>query len=138
MSDINSVVVAGHLVRDAAVSYLPNGTPKGEFSVAVNRSVKVGEEWQNEPSFLDVVSFGNRVENQRLNMTKGAKVVVVGALRQDRWKDNNGQNRRRIYIVADYVELMKGGQNVNQNSGQYQQNDNFSNGSFQEDIPFDN
>lgn len=136
MSDINSVVVAGHLVRDAAVSYLPNGTPKGEFSVAVNRSVKVGEEWQNEPSFLDVVSFGKRAE--KLKLAKGAKVVVVGALRQDRWKDNNGQNRSRIYIVADSVELMNGGQNVNQNSGQYQQNDNFSNGSFQEDIPFDN
>lgn len=136
MSDINSVVFGGRLTADAKVAYLPNGTPKGEFSVAVNRSVKVGEEWQNDPSFLDVVLFGKRAE--KLKLAKGAKVVVVGALRQDRWKDNNGQNRSRIYIVADSVELMNGGQNVNQNNGQYQQNDNFSNGSFQEDIPFDN
>ena len=124
MSDINSVVVAGHLVRDAAVSYLPNGTPKGEFSVAVNRSVKVGEEWQNEPSFLDVVSFGKRVENQRLNMTKGVKVCVSGRIRQDRWKDNNGNNRSKIYIVADTFEVMCG----------MRQQDN----GFQENIPFDN
>lgn len=124
MSDINSVVVAGHLVRDAAVSYLPNGTPKGEFSVAVNRSVKVGEEWRNEPSFLDVVSFGKRVENQRLNMTKGVKVCVSGSIRQDRWKGTNGQNLSRIYIVADTFEVMGG----------MRQQDN----GFQEDIPFDN
>lgn len=124
MSDINSVVVAGHLVRDAAVSYLPNGTAKGEFSVAVNRSVKVGEEWQNEPSFFEVVSFGKRVENQRQNMTKGVKVCVSGSIRQDRWKDNNGNNRSRIYIVADTFEVMGG----------TRQQDN----GFQEDIPFDN
>ena len=124
MSDINSVVVVGRLVRDACVSYLPNGTAKGEFSIAVNRSVKVGEEWQNEPSFLDVVSFGKRVENQRQNMTKGVKVCVSGSIRQDRWKDNNGNNRSRIYIVADTFEVMGGMRQ--QDSG------------FQEDIPFDN
>lgn len=128
MSDINSVVVAGHLVRDAAVSYLPNGTPKGEFSVAVNRSVKVGEEWKNEPSFIDVVSFGKRVESQRL--TKGVKVCVSGSIRQDRWKDNNGQNRSKIYIVADTFEVM---------GGTRQQDNGFQQGNgFQEDIPFDN
>lgn len=124
MSDINSVVVVGRLVRDAAVSYLPNGTTKGEFSIAVNRSVKVGEEWQNEPSFLDVVSFGKRVENQRQNMTKGVKVCVSGSIRQDRWKDKNGDNRSKIYIVADTFEVMGG----------MRQHDS----GFQEDIPFDN
>lgn len=130
MSDINSVVVVGHLVRDAAISYLPNGTPKGEFSVAVNRSVKVGEEWQNEPSFLDVVSFGKRVENQMQNMTKGVKVCVSGSIRQDRWKDKNGDNRSKIYIVADTFEVM---------GGTRQQDNGFQQGNgFQEDIPFDN
>lgn len=130
MSDINSVVVVGRLVRDVGVSYLPNGTAKGEFSIAVNRSVKVGEEWQNEPSFLDVVSFGKRVENQRQNMTKGVKVCVSGSIRQDRWKDNNGQNRSKIYIVADTFEVM---------GGTRQQDNGFQQGNgFQEDIPFDN
>lgn len=137
MSDINSVVFGGRLTADAKVSYLPNGTAKADFSIAVNRSLKGNDgKWIDEPSFFNVVLFGKRAE--KLKLAKGAKVVVVGALRQDRWKDNSGQNRSRIYIVADSVELMNGGQNVNQNSGQYQQNDNFSDGGFQEDIPFDN
>ena len=126
MSDINSVVVVGRLVRDAAVSYLPNGTPKGEFSVAVNRSVKVGEEWKNEPSFIDVVSFGKRVESQR--PMKGVKVCVSGSIRQDRWQDNNGNNRSRIYIVADTFEVMGG---MRQQGNGFQQDNG-----FQEDIPF--
>lgn len=135
MSDINSVVFGGRLTADAKVSYLPNGTAKADFSIAVNRSLKGNDgNWIDEASFFNVVLFGKRAE--KLKLVKGAKVVVVGALRQDRWQDNNGQNRSKIYIVADSVEVMNG--NVNQNGGQYQQNDNFSDGGFQEDIPFDN
>lgn len=135
MSDINSVVFGGRLTADAKVSYLPNGTAKADFSIAVNRSLKGNDgNWIDEASFFNAVLFGKRAE--KLKLVKGAKIVVIGSLRQDRWQDNNGQNRSKIYIVADSVELMSGGQNASQNGGQYQQNGNFSDGGFQEDIPF--
>ena len=29
---------------------------------------------------------------------------VVGRLKQDRWKDKDGKNQNRIYVVAEHVE----------------------------------
>ena len=40
-------------------------------------------------------------------LTKGSKVLVEGALRQDRWNDNDGNPQFKAYIRADRVEFIK-------------------------------
>lgn len=40
-------------------------------------------------------------------LTKGSKVLVEGALRQDRWDDNDNKTQFRTYIRADRVEFLK-------------------------------
>ena len=35
---------------------------------------------------------------------KGRGVRVVGRLKQDTWKDNNGKTASRIYVVAEHIE----------------------------------
>ena len=36
--------------------------------------------------------------------TKGRGVRVVGRLKQDTWKDSNGKNVSRIFVVAEHIE----------------------------------
>jgi single-strand DNA-binding protein len=47
-------------------------------------------------------------EGLKQRIGKGSLVGVVGRLCQDRWKDNQGQNRTKIYILAESVEVLKG------------------------------
>lgn len=133
MTDLNSITEIGRLTSDIGennFSYLPNGTAKINFTIAVNRSYKGGNgEWVEEPNFFDVVAFGKFAEGLKARLFKGCQVGVSGELRQDRWKDNNGNNRSKVYIVASSVEVLTRNQNGQSNtqSNGYQ-NDGYGQG----------
>lgn len=125
MTDINNVVLVGRLVRDCGqqeFSYIQSGTAVAKISIAVNRSKKQADgSWVDEASFFDVAIFGKTAENLHHYLQKGKQVVIKGFLKQDRWQDKQtGENRSKISIVADEVQLL-GGQNQQQ-GGNYQQN----------------
>ena len=125
MTDLNVVTVVGRLVRDCGqqeFSYLQSGTAVAKISIAVNRSKKQADgSWVDEASFFDVAIFGKTAENLHPYLQKGKQVVIKGSLKQDRWQDKQtGENRSKISIVADEVQLL-GGQNQQQ-GGNYQQN----------------
>lgn len=124
MTDLNVVTVVGRLVRDCGqqdFSYLQSGTAVAKISIAVNRSKKQADgSWVDEASFFDVAIFGKTAENLHPYLQKGKQVVIKGFLKQDRWQDKQtGENRSKISIVADEVQLL-GGQNQQQGKN-YQQ-----------------
>ena len=49
--DINSVVLVGRVTRDAELRYTSSGTALCNFSIAVNRRAKKGDDWTDEPGF---------------------------------------------------------------------------------------
>jgi len=108
MADINKVTLIGRLTRDSELRYTEGGTPVSKFSVAVNRSVKRGDTWEDEVSFFDVVLWGKMAVSVNQYLLKGKQVGIDGELRQERW-EQNGQNRSRIEIVASKVQLLGGG-----------------------------
>ncbi|MFO7781407.1 MAG: single-stranded DNA-binding protein [Spirochaetia bacterium] len=106
-SSINHVVLVGNLVRDAELRYLNSGTSVMNFSIAVNRSRKQGDQWVDEPSFFDVELFGRQAEAIQRFMVKGKQVGVQGELRQDRW-EQDGQNRSKVKVHAVNLQLLGG------------------------------
>ena len=118
MTDINNVTIIGRLTRDCGqqeFQYLQSGTAVARISIAVNRSKKQGDQWVDEASFFDVVIFGKPAENLHPYLQKGKQIAIKGYLKQDRWKDKQtGENRSRVSIVADEVQLI-GGQSQNGN-----------------------
>ena len=71
MTDTNSVVLVGRSVRDVSdrdFGYLQSGTARLNFSIAVNKSRKQGDQWIDEPSFFDVTIFGKWAENLKQKM----------------------------------------------------------------------
>ena len=111
MTDTNVVVLVGRLVKgvlDDERGFVQVGqTSKASFTIAVNRSVKKGEQWQDEASFFDVTVWGRTAENLKNYLVKGQQVCVEGYLKQDRW-EKDGQKFSKIVVNADNVQLVGG------------------------------
>ncbi|MDR0403041.1 MAG: single-stranded DNA-binding protein [Treponema sp.] len=107
MVDINHVILIGRLTRDSELKYTANGQAVCKFSIAVNRRKKNGDQWVDEPNFFDIVLWGRQGETLNQYLIKGKLVGVDGELRQDRW-EQDGQNRSKVEIVADNVQLLGG------------------------------
>lgn len=107
MRDINVVVLVGRLTRDSALRYTKGGTPIASFSLAVNRSVKHGDEWKDEASFIDIDWWGKGAEAVNRYLVKGQQVGVEGELRQDRW-EQDGAARSKVVVNATNVRLLGG------------------------------
>lgn len=145
MTDLNSVTIIGRLTKDLddkSYQVTANGTARARVSVAVNRSVKKENQWQDEASYFDITIWGKTAENLKPYLRKGTQVAVQGYLKQDRWKDQNGQNRSSVGIVSENIQLVGGkrdgqapSQGAAQGYSQPQHSFNPADG-FPEDMPF--
>lgn len=116
MADINHVVLVGRLTRDAELKYTAGGQAVCKFSLAINRRRKNGDQWVDEPNFFDIVLWGRQGETLNQYLVKGKQVAVEGELRQDRW-EQDGQNRSKVEIMANNVQLLGGGSGASAPSG---------------------
>ena len=105
MNNLNRVFINGNLTTDCKLEYGKSGTAYGGFCIAVNRSVKEGDNWSEVPSFFEVKAFGKLFESQHPYLTKGANVTVEGSLIQERWKTKEGKNQSKIVIQSDILYL---------------------------------
>lgn len=151
MTDINNLVVVGRLTKDPELKYSQTGLARLSVSIAVNRSRKQGEQWIDEASFFDVIVWGKQAESLSNRIARGSQIVISGFLKQDKWQDQQGQSRSKVYIVAESVQgcgnrsqsaPMSGqGQNIPPQVQQVAQafgGEVYTqqNGEFPEDIPF--
>lgn len=105
MVSFNKVILMGNLTRDPEIRYNPNGTPVANFSIALNRKYKQGDEFREEVSYIDIVVFGKQAENCGQYLNKGSGILVEGRLQQRRW-ETDGQKRSKVEVVADNVRFM--------------------------------
>ena len=108
MADLNHVALIGRLTRDAELKYTAGGQAVCKFSIAVNRRKKSGDQWEDEANFFDIVLWGKQGESLQSYLVKGKMIGVDGELRQDRWQQD-GQNRSKVEIIANYIQLLGGG-----------------------------
>ena len=105
MKDLNSVNLIGRLTRDAELRYSSDGTAILKFSIAVNRSVKKGDKWEDEASFFDCTMFGKMAESVNKYLEKGKQVSIIGELVQNRW-EKDGQKHSRVEIIVNKLQLL--------------------------------
>jgi single-strand DNA-binding protein len=116
MADVNHVILIGRLTRDAELKYTAGGQAVCKFSLAVNRRRKSGDQWIEEANFFDVVLWGRAGEAINQYLVKGKQIAVEGELRQDRW-EQDGQNRSKVEIMANNVQLLGGGAGAGNGNG---------------------
>jgi single-strand DNA-binding protein len=105
MASFNRVVLMGNLTRDPSLRFTPQGTPVGEFGLALNR--KRGD--QEETSFVEVVVWSKQAQTCHEFLKKGRLVLVEGRLQQDRWQTENGETRSRLVVVGERVQFLSAG-----------------------------
>jgi single-strand DNA-binding protein len=107
MTDMNSVVLIGRLTRDSELKYSTSGNAMCSFALAVNRSVKKGEKWVDEVSYIDCIVFGKTAESMSKYLLKGQQACIQGELRQNRW-ENDGHLMSKIEVIASSIQLLGG------------------------------
>lgn len=116
MTDINIVSVVGRLTRDMELKYTTSGMAVANFSIAVNRSRKQGDQCVDEASFFECSLFGKQAEALKPYLKKGQQVAISGFLKQERWQGQDGNNHSVVRICCELVQLC-GNKTQNQNSG---------------------
>ncbi len=106
MASYNRVALMGNLTRDPELRYTPQGTPVGQFGLALNRKRGEGE----EHTFVEIRVWKKQAEVCQQYLSKGRLVFLEGRIQQDRWEDKDGGgNRSRIVIVAERVQFLPNG-----------------------------
>ena len=111
MADLNVVILAGRLTRDPELRYTPGGMAVATLGFAVTNRFKQGEEWKEEPCFVDVTVFGRQAETSSEYLSKGSPALIEGRLNYRKW-EKDGQTRSKLDVVASRVQFLgtgKGG-----------------------------
>lgn len=105
MNQLNSIILEGNVVRKGDFLEPAKGFKVFKFPMAVNRFMKNSNgESIEEVSFFDVEAYGKIAESCEKNALKGRGIRVVGRLKQDRWKNEDGKNFSKIFVVAEHIE----------------------------------
>lgn len=114
MNTKNLIFLVGRLVADPELRYTPQGTPVTNFSVAVNRSIKKSEGWEDQlDGFFDCELFGGSAITLCEDFKKGSDVQLSGSLRQKTWHPNGDRSRKaskveiRVESIAAVLEVRK-------------------------------
>ena len=84
MTSLNTVALVGRVTADVKLQFTGRDMPYIFFSVAVNRSVKKGDQYEEEASYIDCKLYGKSAEALEKYLTKGKLVSLDGSLRQHR------------------------------------------------------
>lgn len=107
MNQMNQVLIEGNVVRDTVVKETPRGTRVCTVPIATNRFYRDSKgEFQKEVAYFNVEAWGENFCKTVVRMAKkGRGLRVVGRLKQDRWKTQDGKNSSRIFIIAEHIEF---------------------------------
>lgn len=100
----SSITIVGSLGRDPELRFTTGGRSLCSFTVAVSDRRKVGDDWKEDTSWVDVTCWASLAENVAATCSKGTRVVVTGRIKQDNWDDKEtGQKRSKLAVTADEV-----------------------------------
>ena len=92
-----------HVVRACDIKYTTSGVAIGNFSVAVNDSVKKDGQWVEEASFFECVAYGKTAETLKNYVVSGQRMFFNMRPKQERWVDKEGKKRSRVvFVVEDF------------------------------------
>lgn len=112
MASFNQVTLLGNLTRDVELKFVgASKTPVAKIGLAVNESVKKGDEWVEEPVFVDVTLWSRNAEIADQYLSKGNPVLISGRLKLETW-EKDGEKRSKLVVVGDKLQLLGGKKDV--------------------------
>ena len=122
MASLNKVMLIGNVGQDPELRYTPDGNPVANFSIAVNRRRRVGEEYKDETEWFSIVCFSRTAENVNQYLTKGQKVYVEGRFQSSEYVGQDGNQRKSFEVIANEVTFLSTRSEVETNNQNTPQN----------------
>ena len=99
---MNQISLTGRITRDLEVRVTSTDTHVLDFSIAVKRR----KAKEDKADFIDVQCWRQSADFLSQYATKGTTIGVIGELRVDKYTDKEGNDRKKIYVLADSVEII--------------------------------
>ena len=93
---LNLVALTGRITHDPEMRRLDSGVPVTNFSIAVQRNYKSGDDYSTD--FIDCVAWRGTSEFIGKYFKKGSMITVVGNLETRRFVDKDGNNRKAVEV----------------------------------------
>ena len=122
MASLNKVMLIGNVGQDPELRYTPDGNPVANFSIAVNRRRRIGEEYKDETEWFNIVCFSRTAENVNQYLTKGQKVYVEGRFQSSEYVGQDGNQRKSFEVIANEVTFLSTRSEVETNNQNTPQN----------------
>jgi single-strand DNA-binding protein len=107
MPDINSVIIAGNLIKDPTFRSTRSDVPVTNFTIASNRKFKDSSgQIKEDVCFIGVVAWYKLAESCYENLRKGSAILVEGELQSRSWKNEEGFTRSTIEIKARRIQFL--------------------------------
>lgn len=103
---MNKAFLIGRLTRDPDFKFTPtNAIPVTNFTLAVDRPF-LNRKGEREADFIRIVAWRKLAEVCANNLQKGRLVAVSGRIETSSWKDDQGQWKNKVEVVADEVKFL--------------------------------
>lgn len=106
MAGETTITVIGNLTDDPELKFTSSGVAVAKFRVASTPRTmdRASGEWKDgEPLFLACTVWRQAAENAAESLQRGARVVVVGRLRQRSYETQQGEKRTVVELEVDEV-----------------------------------
>ena len=106
MAGFQQTIIIGNVGRDPDMRYTPQGVPVCDFSVAVTRKWKQGDEQREETTWFKVVCWRALAEIASQYVTKGRQVMLAGRVEADAYIAKDGEARAELVLTAQDMQLL--------------------------------
>ena len=101
---MNKAILMGRLTRDPEVRTTQSQIAVASFTLAVDRRFK-NAAGEREADFIPVTCWRGLADLAGKYLTKGTKIIVVGAIQTSTYEDKDGKKVYKTEIVADEIEF---------------------------------
>ena len=101
----NIAILTGRLTADPELKTTQSGVSFTNFSIAVQRKYKSGEE--PETDFIKITAWRSSAEFICKYFQKGSMIGIEGTIQTRKYQDNDGNNRTAFEVVANNVQFVE-------------------------------
>lgn len=114
----NQLVIRARMVSDPELKIKEGMDDLVTFRAVYSRSKKIPgtDRYENKYETFFTVEQWGRGAARTAELAKGTPVVIHGLLKQDNWKNKDGEDRSRLVIVAEDVDLDLGKVKIDRSS----------------------
>jgi single-strand DNA-binding protein len=98
---LNRFTALGNLTKDPELVEVGEKYKVCKFSIAINNPIK------KTVLYMDIESWNKTAENCHEYLSKGSAVAIDGRLDAKKWTTDSGQNRTKVFCVADNVHFVR-------------------------------